>query len=315
MAAVILTASDRLWLVFLPGFLGAFYALGNLRRTRYVARFTNVELTDVVLPRGPGWRRHVPAMAVLGALGIMAVGLAHPSLVHQIPRRQGLVVLAVDVSPSMMATDVSPTREVEAQREASKVLTGIPVTMQVALVSFAGTAVVEVPPTFDHQAVQVAIGRLGFRSYTSYNAAITTILAMIGSSANGSPAGVVMVSDGCPCIGQGSVRKAAITQANQDHVPISVIVVGTPRGVVNLERGRLAVPVDAATLEQIAAGTGGQTYLTPNRGALDTAARNIGAAVGLDLVIKDLSGWFFAVAFGLVLIGATLSLAWFARIP
>ncbi|MHB1785448.1 MAG: VWA domain-containing protein [Acidimicrobiales bacterium] len=314
MAGLTLEAPDRVWLLLLPTLLGALYLLGHARRIKYVTRFTNIELVDSVLPHNPGWRRHIPAIAILAALALMALGLAHPSRLHQIARRQGLVVLDVDVSPSMMATDVTPSREVAAKRAITAALATIPPTMQVALVSFAGTAVVDVPPTLERHTVRQAINHLEFRSFTSYTAAITTSLAVIGSVGR-VPAGVVMVSDGCPCIDPGPVRQQAINQARKDHVPISVVIVGTPSGVVHLTEGRTPVPVDRPTLDQIASGTGGKSFSGTATSTLSAVFHSIGAQVEVDWRLQDLSGWFFAAAFVLVLAGAALSLAWFARMP
>jgi Ca-activated chloride channel family protein len=314
MAGLTLQAPDRLWLLLLPALLAAGYLLAQGRRVKYVARFTNLELIDTVLPRGPGWRRHVPPVAMLFATAVMAFGLAHPSRLHRVARREGVVVLAVDVSPSMMATDVAPNREVAAQAAVAEALSTIPASIQVGLVSFAGTASVEVPPSLDRDAVRRAISHLRFRSYTSYTAAIISSLAAV-AGAQASAAGIVMVSDGCPCSDPVSVRDQAIGQAAKDHVPVSVAIVGSPHGAVDLAEGHTPVPVDAPTLEHIAQATGGRVFHGATASKLAAIYRSIGTSVGVDRRPQDFIGWFLAVGLLLVVAGAALSLVWFSRIP
>ena len=102
-------ARERLWLLLLVGALVAAYFMAQLRRRRDMVRFTNVALLASVAPKRPGWRRHLPAAALVAALGLLVVGFARPTRAVKIPREQATVMLAIDVSASMQATDVAPS--------------------------------------------------------------------------------------------------------------------------------------------------------------------------------------------------------------
>jgi Ca-activated chloride channel homolog len=305
-------ATARLWLLLAPLLLAGGYWLAQQGRHKYVARFTNIDLVDSVLPHSPGWRRHVPPIALLVALTIMVLGLAHPTRLHRVPRRDGVVVLGVDVSPSMMATDVTPNREEAARRAVRAALSTIPASIEVGLVSFAATGAVEVPPTRDRDAIRGALDRLQFRSETSLADAISTSLATIGS-AQPAAAGVILLSDGGNTVGP--PIDVAVAQARRDHVPVSTVVVGTRRGSVTLSGKTLPVPVDAGDLQRIASQTGGRTFQAATASRLETIYRTLGRSVGTDQRRQDIISWFLTGGFVLVMIAAALSLFWFSRIP
>jgi Ca-activated chloride channel family protein len=128
-------------------------------RQRYAVRFTNLALLASVAPRRPGWRRHLSAALLLVSLGCMVVALARPTRTERVPRERATIIMAVDVSISMDATDVTPSR-LEAAKAAASSFTGLlPDRINLGLVSFAGSAAVLVPPTTDRDAIYSALDR------------------------------------------------------------------------------------------------------------------------------------------------------------
>ncbi|MFL6018262.1 MAG: VWA domain-containing protein, partial [Gaiellaceae bacterium] len=136
------------------------YALLQRRRARYAMRFTNVDLLANVVDRTPGRRRHVPALLVLLALSVLLLGIARPAIAVSVPREEGTVILAMDSSGSMTATDVQPDRMAAARSAASSFVEGLPAGFQVGVVSFSNEADVVVPPTDDHQEAITALETL-----------------------------------------------------------------------------------------------------------------------------------------------------------
>ena len=143
-------ASPELLLVLLlvPIFL-ALYLLVQRRRAKYVVRFTNVDLLTNLVPKAPRWRRHVPTAFYLAAIAALAIALAKPSAVLNVPREEATVMLAMDVSRSMIATDVSPTRLDAAKQAAETFVKQLPAGFRVGLVAFSTDARLVVAPTTD----------------------------------------------------------------------------------------------------------------------------------------------------------------------
>src|SRR5207244_8477303 len=170
--AMTFAAPDRLGLLLVVAGLAVSYIVAQRRRPRYAVRFTNLELLDVVAPDRPGFRRHLPALALLASTSAMVLGLARPAWPVRVTRPAGAVVVAVDVSTSMMATDVRPNRLAAAQEAVAHFADLLPNRIHLALVRFPGTALVVVPPTSDHELVRTALAELNFRSETALGGAI-----------------------------------------------------------------------------------------------------------------------------------------------
>lgn len=306
-------APARLGLLLVVAGLAVSYIVAQRRRPRYAVRFTNLELLDVVAPDRPGFRRHLPALALLASLGAMVLGLARPAWPVHVTRPAGAVVVAVDVSPSMMATDVRPDRLAAAQEAVAHFADLLPDRIHLGLVSFAGTAIVVVPPTSDHELVQTALGQLRFRSETALGEAIHASLDALSTSGEGKAAGVVILSDGASTTGRPDA--AAADRARNAGVPVSTIAFGTPGGTVVLGGETLSVPPDKAALRTIAKATGGRFFEAASAGELTQVYRTIGRSVVTVEERRDLTAWFLGGAFALTLVASTLALAWFARLP
>ncbi|SHN39239.1 VWA domain-containing protein [Cryptosporangium aurantiacum] len=318
---------ERLWLLLGVAALAVAYVLAQRRRGRYAVRFTNLRLLDRVAPQRPAWRRHVPAGLFLVMLVLLVVGLARPQAETQVPREQATVLVAVDVSRSMLASDVAPDRLTAAKDAAREFVAGLPEQFNVGLIGFAGSAVVLVPPSTDQAAMDAGIGRLTERSVgqpgTAIGDAIATSLDQIRSASGDAedevpPARVVVLSDGANTAGQSPEDAARL--ASQLGVPVDTIAFGTSDGVIDAGNGgtygaQQPVPVDGQTLETVAGATGGQYYQAGNAEELREAYSDIGSLVGYEIELQDVSARFTGAGLVLAVLAALASLLWFARLP
>src|SRR5947209_5091101 len=176
-----MTFQSPIWLLALlvVAALVAFYVVLQLRRKAYAARFTNVALLGSIVPKRPGWRRHLAFGVVALGLATLVVSLATPSTQVRVPRERATVVMAVDVSLSMKATDIQPDRFRAMQSAAKDFVDVLPARINLGLVSFAGNATTLVPPTTDRGQVANAIDHLKLAESTAIGEAIFTSLQAI----------------------------------------------------------------------------------------------------------------------------------------
>jgi Ca-activated chloride channel homolog len=152
------------------------YVVVQRRRSRYAVRFTNLDLLANLAPRRPSWRRHVPAAVYLAAVSLLVVGLARPTMVVPVPREDATVLLAIDVSGSMKATDVGPTRLDAAREAARSFIEQLPEGIRIGLVAFASRPVTLVTPTTDRADVEDALDRLEALDGTAMGDALMQVL-------------------------------------------------------------------------------------------------------------------------------------------
>jgi len=308
------------WLLaLLPVFLLAGgYVWRQFRRRSYAMRFTNVDLLRTLAPKGLGWRRHVSATAFLLSLLVLGAALARPSVDKQEPLERATVMLAIDVSLSMEADDVAPTR-IEAAQEAAKAFVNeLPPTYNLGLVSFAKAANVLVPPSKDRASVNTAIDALTLAEATATGEAVFTSLDAIrtvpADGANGAPpARIVLLSDGYRTSGR-SIEDAA-TAAEQANVPVSTIAFGTDTGVVDIRGNLQRVPVDRLSLQQLADQTKGYFYEAASVGELKKVYEDMGSSIGHRVEPREVTQWYAGVALLFGLVAAALSLLWTSRLP
>src|SRR3954468_1047626 len=156
------------------------YRLIQRRRSRYAVRFTNVALLENLVPKTPAWRRHVPPALYLVAMSALVVALARPSMAVAVPREEATIILTMDVSGSMMATDVAPSRLAAAQKAANDFVDQLPAGGKIGLVAFSTAPRVVVSPTTDRAAVHQGIADLRASGGTALGDAITTSLEAAG---------------------------------------------------------------------------------------------------------------------------------------
>ncbi|MEA2716678.1 MAG: Ca-activated chloride channel [Actinomycetota bacterium] len=308
----------RLWLLLgLVGLVVA-YVLLQGRRKKYAVRFTNLALLDTVAPRRPGWRRHVPATAFLLALGLMVTAFAQPARSVKVPRERATIVMAVDVSLSMEATDIEPTRIVAAQAAAADFVDLVPSRLNLGLVVFSGVAQVMVSPTTDHELVKRNLENLVLGPRTAIGEAVFASLAAIASvpTAPGQtppPARIVLMSDGETTVGRSNdVAAAAAVEAN---VPVSTIAFGTDNGFVSVEGRNIPVPVNREALRALADATHGSAFEAASAKELRQVYEDIGSSVGYRTEKREITSWFVGLGLFFALAAAASSLVWFSRLP
>ena len=164
-----------LGLLLVPILLGL-YAWAQRRRSRYAVRFTNLDLLANLAPRRPAWRRHVPPAIYLAAVAALVIGLARPSMVVAVPREDATVLLAIDVSGSMKATDVAPTRLDAAREAAQSFIDQLPEGIRVGIVAFASRPVTLVAPTADRGQLDAALDGLRALDGTAMGDALMQVL-------------------------------------------------------------------------------------------------------------------------------------------
>jgi Ca-activated chloride channel family protein len=311
----------------------ALYLLAERRRMRYAVRYTNVSVLAQVAGGGREWRRFVPPVVFLLALAALCVGLARPHVRSLVPRNDATVILVVDVSRSMEATDVKPTRLGAATDAIRRFLDHAPKGLRVALIAFAGEAQVAAPPTFDHNLVRESLAQLP--AYSGYGGtaigdalAAAVLLAKqvessrsLASASAGSghgPVSILFLSDGAQTRGlllplQGAQR------AKDAHIPVYTIALGTPNGTLDRGfgqfTGRVPVPPDPVTLRAIAETTGGEFFAAQSTGALHAAYSKLGNRLTRVPRLHEVT-YAFVGAAALLLVGAgLLSALWSPRLP
>jgi Ca-activated chloride channel family protein len=308
------------WLLtLLPVLLtAAFYVLRQFRRRQYAMRFTNVDLLRTLAPRGLGWRRHISALAFLLSLLGLGLAMARPSVDEKQPLERATVILAIDVSLSMEADDVRPTRIEAAQEAAKSFVNELPPTYNLGLVSFAKSANVLVSPTKDRASVIAGIDGLSLAEATATGEAVFTSLDAIKSvPADGAdgppPARIVLLSDGYRTSGR-SIEDAE-TAASQANVPVSTIAFGTDNGVVDIRGALQKVPVDRVSLQQLADKTKGYFYEAASVSELKKVYEDMGSSIGHRVESREVTQWYAGAALLFGLCAAAMSLLWTSRLP
>ncbi|MCW2861875.1 MAG: von Willebrand factor type [Actinoallomurus sp.] len=308
----------RLWLLAVVPLLIGLYLLMQARRRQAAIRFTNLALLSQIAPRRPGWRRHVAATLFLLSVLLMTVGFARPAKPVKVPRERATIIVAIDVSLSMKATDVTPSRLDAAKAAAKKFVQDLPIRFNVGLVSFSGSASAVVAPTFDREAVGHAIDGLQLGKGTAIGEAVFTSLQSIRSfdaraNEDPPPSHIVLLSDGDNQSGR-SVMEAS-DAARAAKVPVSTIAFGTPYGVVDIDGETVPVQVNKATLRSLAHDSSGKAYEAEAGSELSEVYRHIGSSLGYRIERQEAASQYILVALLFALAAGGLSLVWFQRLP
>ena len=293
----------RLWLLLIIPVLIVAYILVVRRRSHHGMRYTNTTVLGQVLPKQSQWLRHV--IVALSALSMIAIIIAwgRPLGQEKVPRERATVVLVIDVSWSMTATDVSPTRLDAAKTEAKGFIDSLPDSYNLALVSLSGSPSVRVPPTpDDHAVVNRAIDALAPEDSSAIGDALQSAIVAVSSVPAGDdgdppPAMIVLLSDGANTNGQSPPQAAQ--QAAEASIPIYTIAFGTDNGYVDLDGERYQVPPDHDLMNQIASISGGESYSADNASQLNQAYKNIHSEVGYVVQKKEVTAT--AAMLGLIL--------------
>lgn len=297
--------------------LAAAFLWRQRRRQATAIRFSNLGLLRSLVPGGLGFRRYVSPICFLFGMLALVTGLAKPAMQMRVPSERATVVLAVDVSLSMQAADVQPSRLEAAQEAAKQFVDDLPGHYNLGLVSFARSAQVLVTPGKDRQAARDAIDRLTLAEATATGEAVFTALEAIKAvpAEDGEeppPARILLLSDGYRTYGRDTTEAAAA--AVEAGVPVSTVAFGTDEGVVDIAGQLQPVPVDRAALADLAESTGGFYYEAASADELKRVYRDMGSSLGTKLVPVDLSGWFAAAALLLALLSGAFALLWTNRL-
>jgi Ca-activated chloride channel family protein len=301
------------------------YWLVQRRRNKYAARFTNLDLLANIVDASPGRRRHIPALLALASLAALVVAMARPQAVVAVPRDDATVVLTMDSSASMTATDVQPTRLDAAKSAASSFLDKLPDRFRVGLVSFSSSVQVLEEPSDDRDAVRTSLKGIESDVGTALGDAIVTSVGLAPDRteqeklSGGKPLfAVLLLSDGANSTGSEPLN--ILDDAKKAGVPIYTIALGTDEGTVDITNDvgvteTLAVPPDRATLQKVAEETGGRYFEAPTEADLQAVYDEIGSQVSWEDEQRELTAAFAGAGAVFLLLGAGLSALWFGRIP
>jgi Ca-activated chloride channel family protein len=293
----------------IPLALLAVYLVVQGRRRRRLHRFT-----DAPVPQP--WWRHIPVVVFTLSLALLTIALATPTHDMRIPRNRAVIMLVIDMSHSMRATDVEPSRLKAAEQAASQFATQLTPGINLGLVAFAGTPYLLVPPTPQHQATVDALTKLDFGNGTATGEA----LAGLTGGDTPPPARIVLLSDG----GENKPTNpsdphdgayTASRLAKDQGVPISTISFGTPTGQIVLDGAHINVPVSTDQMRTIAKLSGGQSYTATNLGELEKDYAAIQNEIGYRTVPGPGSSGWLRLAVLTTLIAAALALLINRRLP
>jgi Ca-activated chloride channel family protein len=294
-------------------------------RRRYVLALPTTPMLASAAPRRPGWQRHMSTALFLVAIAITVLAFARPAQEHTVPEHLASVIVALDTSNSMRATDVKPQRLDAAQHAVLRFVDEVPRRVQIGLVTFSGTAEVAVPPTADRGRVRAAVRSIGFGEGTSLGEGIRASITALeqqaadleltehrGGSTAAPPSAVVLFSDGQQTLGANEA--VAVDVARRADVPISTIAIGTVRGIVTLGSFKVPAPVDRPSLAAVAAATHGRAFVA--RDGVDLAVyETVAKGLGSTTDTRDFTSWLLVVALGFGAAALVGAFAWNQRVP
>ena len=299
------------------------YVVLERRRLRYGARFASPALLPNVVGRGPGRLRHLPLVVLLVGLVAMVLGVARPHATITVPREEATVMLAIDISRSMKATDVKPSRLRAAESAAEAFVKKVPKKFRVGIVSFASAARLALPPTDDRTLVHTALADLvpgqGTAIGDAVELSVRTALKQRTSDGRVPPTAVLMISDGARDGGRTTPATAA-QHAKAAHIPVYTIVLGTQNGVVHdtVTGGfqvDIKVPPSPQTLRQISQVSGGESFSVADDSRLKEVYTRLGSLLGHKSEDREITDVFAGSAALLLLVGGGMSMFWFRRLP
>ena len=299
------------------------YVLLERRRERQAAIFATPALTPNLVRRRPGRLRHVPPALALLALAALATGLARPHATLSVDQEQATVVLAIDTSRSMVATDVPPTRLAVAQEAVRRFLQKLPKEYRVGMVSFAQSASTVLPATANRETALAALRNLRTGDGTALGEGIARAVQVArrvpAEKGKKPPASILVLSDGAQTQGVLTPQQAA-QRAKKLRIPVYTVAFGTAEGVVEVvdDNGftqRVTVPPDPPTLRQVAQLAGGRFYAAPDGDTLNAVYEELGSRIGSVKEEREITAVFAAAGALLLLAAGAVSAVLFGRLP
>jgi Ca-activated chloride channel family protein len=301
--------------------LGALWLYQERRRGKQATAFSHAALIPNLVSGRPGRRRTLPLALLFVALVALIFGTARPRASVSVPRKEATVVLAIDISRSMTATDVKPTRLTAALNAADAFLAKVPKAYSIAVVGFGTRAFVALPPTTDRVLAHDALASLTSSEGTAIGDAIalSTKLGQRRRTSDGAvpPTSVLMISDGARDGGQ-TDPLAAARAAGAAHIPISTVLVGTANGIVTNKlvggyEEQIRVPPSPSTLQRVAQASGGQFFRARTTAALTSVYKKLATRIGHKTQRREITDFFAGGALAFLLAGGGLSALWFRR--
>jgi Ca-activated chloride channel family protein len=328
------------------------YKLAERQRMRYAVRYTNVDLLALVAAEQRPWRRYLTGALFVAALAALCVAVSRPHVTSTTTSDKATVILVLDVSGSMQAIDVKPTRLIAAQKAIHTFLDKVPSRVRVGLVLFAGEAQVATPPTRDHQLVGdavdaagefrgfggTAIGdaiatavRLGIQTVGDQNGALASYTVAPATHVASTLVSILFLSDGRQT--QGTLLPLdGAARARAAGFPVYTVALGTtgatrlrgfPQGFGGgggfgggpFGTGRRGLSPDPVTLKAIATQTGGRFFRARSAGAVDTAYSKLGSSLGRQRGKVEITDAFLEAGAALLVLAGVLSALWAPRIP
>jgi Ca-activated chloride channel homolog len=336
---------DWLWtLLLLPALVLLYWRL-LARRKKNNVRLASVAIVRQALGSGPGWRRHVPPLLLLFALALLLFATARPVVKLKLPARDQTIILAMDVSGSMRATDVKPNRMVAAQEAAKAFIAGLPRSVRVGVVSFAGTAAVVQAPTVSREDVVAAIDRFQLQRATAIGSGLILSLATLFpdegidlskiTGARAMPASpdekkekktfepvepgsygsaaVILLTDGQRTTGPDPMEAAKM--AAERGVKVFTVGIGTKAGeTIGFEGWSMRVKLDEDTLKSIATATRANYFYAGTAEDLKEVYEGLSSRLVVETKETEISALFAAAGALLVVLAAGLSVWWFGRV-
>jgi Ca-activated chloride channel homolog len=287
------------------------YAAAQRRRRAAADAFASPAVRASALPRTPGWRRHAPVALYGLALAALAIALARPEATVAVPTEQATVVLAIDRSGSMRATDVEPSRLAAVKSAAARFLDRVPRRVKVGAVTYNGRAAVLESPTADRAPVREAIEAIEAKGGTASGDGLAAALDLIRRGGpERPPAAVVLISDGKSTRGADPVEVA-----REGGVPVYTVSLGTDAGtVVDAEGVTHQATPDPETMRAVAEASGGRSFTVADADGLTEVYDRLGSQVATEREPREVTAAFAGGALLFVAGGALLSLHWFRRL-
>ena len=336
---------EWLWsLLLLPLLVAAYLAL-LARRKKNTVRLASVALVKQALGAGPGWRRHLPPALLLLAVAVLLLASARPTAKIKLPSVQETIILAMDVSGSMRATDVQPNRLVAAQEAAKAFVAGLPRSVRIGVVSFAGTAAIVQPPTFSREDVVAAIDRFQLQRGTAIGSGLVLSLASLfpddgidlsqitgqrampaapGEKKEKKPfvpvepgsfnsAAIILLTDGQRTTGPDPMEAAKM--AAERGVKVYTVGVGTKNGeIIGFEGWSMRVRLDEDTLKNIANATRANYFYAGTADDLKQVYQGLSSRLVVETKETEITGLLALAGALLAIAAAALSVWWFGRV-
>jgi Ca-activated chloride channel homolog len=300
----------------------AYYVDRQRGRGNVAGTFAAPRMVASVAPKRPGWRRHVPMAALVGALALLVVAAAKPTIKVSEPVGNLSILLATDVSGSMQATDIAPNRITAAQHAANAFALGAPKSVSIGVMEFDQTPTVLSLPTTNRLRTFAALGQLKISGGTATGNAVEEGIAVlsrnrVGVTGKQAPAAMIVLSDGRSESGVDPV--VAAQKAKQANIPVYTVVLGTPQGTISVRRqngttATVPAPVDPTTLDSIARASGGQAFDATNASRLSVIYDDLGKRLAHHEVPRQITAEFVGAGLVLLLLGSGFSLALFGRL-